>query len=138
VRLVGDFDDWTHGVELSASDVDYDSSMRSFEGTVPLLPVSQPCLCQGLGRQTPRPPWPSHSSGSALVRCDQAMLKTCTFCCAASSQGKYRVKFMVDGEWRLAPEWQVPVGSRAGEFCLTSTWLSQHSRSVALTQANGE
>jgi hypothetical protein len=20
-------------------------------------------------------------------------------------QGKYRVKFMVDGEWRLAPDW---------------------------------
>ena len=27
--------------------------------------------------------------------------------CFLASQGKYRVKFLVDGEWRLAPEWQV-------------------------------
>jgi len=57
VRLVGDFDDWTRGVELSVSDMDNDGSLRTFEGTVPLLP------------------------------------------------GRYQVKFLVDGEWRLAPDW---------------------------------
>jgi hypothetical protein len=57
VRLVGDFDEWTRGVELSASEIDFDGSMRTFEAVVPLLP------------------------------------------------GCYRVKFMVDGKWRLAPEW---------------------------------
>ena len=40
VRLVGDFDEWTRGVELSASEIDIDSSLRSFEALVPLLPVS--------------------------------------------------------------------------------------------------
>ncbi|GAX80595.1 hypothetical protein CEUSTIGMA_g8031.t1 [Chlamydomonas eustigma] len=57
VRLVGDFDEWTRGVELSASEIDFDGSIRTFEAVVPLLP------------------------------------------------GCYRVKFMVDGQWRLAPEW---------------------------------
>eukprot|EP00955_Chlamydomonas_euryale_P065243 359188-Chlamydomonas_euryale.AAC.10 len=57
VILVGDFDGWTKGKELSASEIDYDNSIRTFESIVPLLP------------------------------------------------GKYRVKFMVDGQWRLAPDW---------------------------------
>ncbi|KAG1673689.1 hypothetical protein FOA52_010557 [Chlamydomonas sp. UWO 241] len=57
VVLVGDFDGWTKGRELSASEIDYDSSIRTFETVVPLLP------------------------------------------------GSYRVKFMVDGQWRLAPDW---------------------------------
>jgi len=57
VKLVGDFDQWSRGVELSASDNDSDSVLRTFEATVSLLP------------------------------------------------GVYRVKFMVDGEWRLAPDW---------------------------------
>ncbi len=39
VRLVGDFDEWTRGVELSASEMDTDGSLRTFEGVIPLLPV---------------------------------------------------------------------------------------------------
>lgn len=39
VRLVGDFDAWTRGCELSASEIDYDNSIRTFEAVVPLLPV---------------------------------------------------------------------------------------------------
>lgn len=39
VRLVGDFDQWTRGVDLSASDVESDSVLRTFESKVPLLPV---------------------------------------------------------------------------------------------------
>lgn len=57
VRLVGDFDKWSRGIDLSNPDVESDSVMRTFEGTINLLP------------------------------------------------GKYRVKFLVDNEWRLAPEW---------------------------------
>ena len=58
VRFVGEFDSWTLGVDLNASDLD--SSVRSFEGSVSLLP------------------------------------------------GRYRCKFVVDGEWRIAPEgWEI-------------------------------
>jgi hypothetical protein len=58
VTFVGEFDEWTKGVELNASDLD--SSVRSFEGSVSLLP------------------------------------------------GRYKCKFMVDGEWRIAPEgWEI-------------------------------
>ncbi|GFH25895.1 AMPK1_CBM domain-containing protein [Haematococcus lacustris] len=57
VRLVGDFDGWTRGLDLNNPDIESDSVLRTFEAVVPLLP------------------------------------------------GKYRVKFVVDGEWRLAPEW---------------------------------
>ena len=39
VKLVGDFDSWTRGVDLSAPDVDSDSVLRTFEGTLLLLPV---------------------------------------------------------------------------------------------------
>ena len=53
VRLVGDFDDWTHGVELSASEMDYDSSMRSLEGVIPLLPVSDVPNERGSGARIP-------------------------------------------------------------------------------------
>lgn len=38
VRLQGDFDDWTRGIELNVSEIDVDGSLRSFEGTVRLLP----------------------------------------------------------------------------------------------------
>ncbi|GLC63965.1 hypothetical protein PLESTF_000103700 [Pleodorina starrii] len=57
VRLMGDFDGWTRGFELSAASIDSDGVIRTFEADVPLLP------------------------------------------------GRYRVKFQVDGGWRLASDW---------------------------------
>ncbi|KAF8072893.1 hypothetical protein HT031_000553 [Scenedesmus sp. PABB004] len=57
VRVMGDFDDWTRGHELSAEDVTSDSVYSRFEGTLTLRP------------------------------------------------GSYRVKFLVDNEWRLAADW---------------------------------
>ncbi|CAL8468184.1 g7723 [Coccomyxa elongata] len=56
VRLMGSFDGWTRGVDLSADDIS-DSVFTRFEATVLLLP------------------------------------------------GEHEVKFLVDGNWRLAPHW---------------------------------
>jgi hypothetical protein len=56
VKVMGDFDDWTRGHELSAEDVATDSVYSRFEGTLCLRP------------------------------------------------GKYRVKFLVDNQWRLAAD----------------------------------
>ncbi|EIE20631.1 hypothetical protein COCSUDRAFT_67158 [Coccomyxa subellipsoidea C-169] len=56
VRLMGSFDGWTRGVDLSADDIS-DSVFTRFEATVLLLP------------------------------------------------GEHQVKFLVDGNWRLAPHW---------------------------------
>ncbi|BDA42128.1 probable 5'-AMP-activated protein kinase subunit beta-1 at C-terminar half [Coccomyxa sp. Obi] len=56
VRLMGSFDGWTRGVDLSADDIS-DSVFTRFEATVLLLP------------------------------------------------GQHEVKFLVDGNWRLAPHW---------------------------------
>ncbi|EFJ43326.1 hypothetical protein VOLCADRAFT_106904 [Volvox carteri f. nagariensis] len=57
VRLMGDFDGWTRGFELSAASIDSDGVIRTFEADLPLLP------------------------------------------------GRYKVKFQVDGGWRLASDW---------------------------------
>ncbi|GIL62875.1 hypothetical protein Vafri_17087 [Volvox africanus] len=57
VKLMGNFDGWTRGFELSAASIDSDGVIRTFEADVPLLP------------------------------------------------GRYRVKFQVDGGWRLASDW---------------------------------
>eukprot|EP00775_Hariotina_reticulata_P013728 gene13728-13850_t len=57
VRVMGDFDDWTRGHELSAEDITTDSVFNRFEGTLLLRP------------------------------------------------GRYHVKFLVDGQWRLAADW---------------------------------
>lgn len=57
VRIMGEFDGWTRGQELSAEDVTSDSVYTTFETVLLLRP------------------------------------------------GVYRVKFVVDGEWRLAPDW---------------------------------
>ena len=57
VRIMGDFDGWTRGQDLSAEDVTSDTVYSRFEATLVLRP------------------------------------------------GSYRVKFLVDGEWRLAQGW---------------------------------
>ena len=38
VKLMGEFDLWTRGYELSAGDIDSDGVYKTFEGNVPLLP----------------------------------------------------------------------------------------------------
>lgn len=63
VKLMGDFDGWTRGYELSAANIDTDSVYRSFEGHVPLLP------------------------------------------------GEYRVKLLVDGQWKPADAWPTETDS---------------------------
>lgn len=40
VRMVGDFDNWGRGVDLSIPDLELDGVLRTFETTVNLLPVS--------------------------------------------------------------------------------------------------
>jgi hypothetical protein len=57
VRIMGDFDGWTRGQDLSAEDVTTDTVYSRFEGSLMLRP------------------------------------------------GSYRVKLLVDGEWRLASDW---------------------------------
>lgn len=57
VRIMGDFDGWTRGEDLSAEDVTSDTVYQRFEGSLQLRP------------------------------------------------GEYRVKLLVDGEWRLASGW---------------------------------
>lgn len=42
VRLMGDFDGWTRGIDLSADDIS-DNVFTHFEAKVLLLPVSIPC-----------------------------------------------------------------------------------------------
>ncbi|KAJ9531581.1 hypothetical protein QJQ45_014954 [Haematococcus lacustris] len=39
VRLVGDFDGWTRGLDLNNPDIESDSVLRTFEAVVPLLPA---------------------------------------------------------------------------------------------------
>jgi hypothetical protein len=70
VKVMGDFDDWTRGHELSAEDVASDSVYSRFEGTLLLRP------------------------------------------------GKYRVKFLVDNEWRLAADWPTERDPEGNESCL--------------------
>ncbi|CAD7703899.1 unnamed protein product [Ostreobium quekettii] len=65
VRLMGDFDGWTTGYELSADKIE-DSVLTKFEAELDLLP------------------------------------------------GAYEVKFLIDGEWRLARDWPT-TESRRGE-----------------------
>ncbi|KAG2453004.1 hypothetical protein HYH02_002340 [Chlamydomonas schloesseri] len=38
VKLMGDFDNWTRGFELSAANIDSDGVIKTFEAEVPLLP----------------------------------------------------------------------------------------------------
>lgn len=38
VKLMGDFDSWTRGFELSAANIDSDGVIKTFEAEVPLLP----------------------------------------------------------------------------------------------------
>lgn len=57
VRVMGSFDGWTLGMELSASDIETENVFNTFEGDLSLVP------------------------------------------------GTYRIKFLVDGEWRLARDW---------------------------------
>lgn len=70
VKVMGDFDDWTRGHELSAEDVATDSVYSRFEGTLLLRP------------------------------------------------GKYRVKFLVDNQWRLAADWPTERDEEGNEVCL--------------------
>ncbi|WIA09028.1 hypothetical protein OEZ85_008442 [Tetradesmus obliquus] len=70
VKVMGDFDDWTRGHELSAEDVTSDSVYSRFEGTLMLRP------------------------------------------------GSYRVKFLVDGEWRLAADWPTEDDGRGNTVCV--------------------
>lgn len=67
VVLMGDWDGWTRGQELSAEDVTSDSVYARFEGALVLRP------------------------------------------------GRYRVKLLVDGEWRLAADWPTELDSSGNE-----------------------
>ncbi len=67
VLLMGEFDGWTRGQELSAEDVTSDAVFSRFEGAVLLRP------------------------------------------------GRYRVKLMVDGEWRLAAGWPTEMDDAGNE-----------------------
>lgn len=68
VRVMGSFDNWTHGVSLSAEDEARDGTLTTFEGTLQLPP------------------------------------------------GEYMIKFVVDGEWRLAGDWPTRQDSKTEEY----------------------
>lgn len=113
---VGDFDQWSRGVDLSGTDVDSDSVLRAFEATVSLLPV---CVCAtakmcGLHcvndaavHMCLDDPLQAAQTGRD-IQCLRGIMSFNTVICGHARwfvQGAYRVKFMVDGEWRLAPDW---------------------------------
>jgi hypothetical protein len=70
VKIMGDFDDWTRGEDLSAEDVASDSVYSRFEGVLTLRP------------------------------------------------GTYKVKFLVDQEWRLAADWPTGKDQHGNDVCL--------------------
>ena len=89
VRLMGSFDNWSRGVDLSAEEIN-DSVFTTFRATVPLVPVRTLSFCRY-----------RLCLGSVRIGLEcQVNAKSCI-----CLQGTYLVKFLVDGEWRLAPDW---------------------------------
>ena len=89
VRLMGSFDNWSRGFDLSTEEIT-DSVFTTFRATVPLVPVRILSFCRC-----------RMSLGLLSIGLEyQTNAKSCV-----SLQGTYLVKFLVDGEWRLAPEW---------------------------------
>ncbi len=62
VRLVGDFDQWTRGVDLSNPEIEGDSVLRTFEATLNLLPVSESARVHALLRHLPALHVPLHNA----------------------------------------------------------------------------
>ena len=88
---MGDFDNWSHGFSLSPEDIQ-DQTFTCFHSDIPLLPVRLFRICSGDCGSTPR--------AAEFIACS-----SCAYTCML--QGEYQVKFLVDSEWRLAPEWPI-------------------------------
>jgi Glycogen recognition site of AMP-activated protein kinase len=112
VRLMGSFDGWSRGVALSSAADPGDSVFHRFEGTLHARRGTPPV---GLpSRRCVLLPSPGCALGGILhqqVVCELAAMRRLVGCFklvvmrAPCCTGEYTVKFLVDGQWRLAPHW---------------------------------